>query len=75
MSVQGEYISPIKRIIGGNDADVSMTTYKKSAKIGFNNLMPSGEAIEDDRIPHFSGGKKSVIGGVGPSLHANIAQP
>jgi hypothetical protein len=46
-----------------------MTTYKKSAKIGFNNLIPCGEeAIEDDRIPHFSGGKKSVIGGIGPSL-------
>lgn len=77
VSVHGEYISPIKRIIAGNESDVSMTTYKKSAKIGIGNLVPCSEDLleerADERIPHFSGGKKSVIGGVGAAaISTNI---
>ena len=42
-----------------------MTNYKKSNKLGFNNLMPCSEdpnEDKEDKIPHFSAGKKSVIG-------------
>ncbi len=52
MSVQGEFISPIKRIISTNEGgsvDNSMTVYKKSNKVGFNNLMPLSEDPNEDR--------------------------
>lgn len=65
VSVQGEFISPIKRIIAANENDLSMTTYKKSSKIGINNLISCSEDQneDDDRIPHFISGKKPTIGG------------
>ena len=73
VQVQGEFISPIKRIIAANENDVSMTTYKKSSKIGINNLIPCSEDIEkhDDRIPHLISGKKQASGGQIP-LNASI---
>jgi hypothetical protein len=79
ISVQGEFISPIKRIISTNEADNnSMTVYRKSSKIGMNNLMPlSEDTNEDDKgqsslFAVSSATKKSVIIGAHHPLSSNI---
>jgi hypothetical protein len=66
----GEFITPLKRVTSTSDhpGASSLTSYKKGmAPMTFNQLLTCSEdpnEDREDRIPHFSAGKRSIITGL-----------